>query len=109
MLHTVFILICLDIVLGLLGGFIDSDLNSSLGLVGVVKHTIVILLLIVLKYLAECHSLTEYYNMVVVFYAIQYSLSILENVYGLGIPVPDFLMTRLKVYQDKEGLDRWQD
>ena len=47
--------------------------------------------------------------MVVVFYAIQYSLSILENVYGLGIPVPDFLMTRLKVYQDKEGLDRWQD
>lgn len=107
-MKVIIILIGLDIILGLLGGFINKDLNSKLGLVGVIKHSIVILLLIVFKFIAAEYNIYEYYNLFLLFYIIQYGISILEHVYKMGIPIPRFLVTRLKEFSEREGLEEWE-
>ena len=107
-MKVVIVLIGLDIILGLLGGFINKELNSNFGLVGIIKHSIVILLLVVFKFITTEYNINEYYNLFLLFYDIQYSFSILENAYKMGIPVPKFLLTRLKEYQESEGLEKWE-
>jgi toxin secretion/phage lysis holin len=107
-MKVVIILIGLDIMLGLLGGFINKELSSEIGLVGVIKHSIVILLLVSFKFITTEYNISEYYNLFLLFYVIQYSFSILEHVYKMGIPVPKFLVSRLKEYQESEGLKKWE-
>lgn len=107
-MKVIIILIGLDVVLGLLGGFINKELNSKIGLVGVIKHSIVILLLIAFKFITTEYNIGEYYSLLLIFYVIQYSLSILEHVYKMGIPVPHFLVSRLKDYSEREGLKKWK-
>ena len=107
-MKVIIILIGVDIILGLLGGCINKDLNSKFGLVGVIKHSIVILLLIGFKFIAAEYNIYEYYNLFLLFYIIQYGISILEHVYKMGIPVPTFLISRLKEYSEDRGLDKWE-
>ena len=107
-MKVVIILIGLDIILGLIGGFINKELNSKFGLVGVIKHSIVVLLLIAFKFITIEYNLYEYYSLFLVFYIIQYSFSILEHVYKMGIPVPKFLVSRLKEYSKNKGLEKWE-
>lgn len=107
-MKVIIILIGLDIILGLLGGFINKDLNSKFGLVGVIKHSIVILLLIAFKFIAIEYNIYEYYNLFLIFYIIQYSFSILEHAYKMDIPIPKFLISRLKEYSEREGLEKWE-
>ena len=107
-MKVVIILIGLDIILGLMNGFINKELNSKFGLVGVIKHSVVILLLIVFKFITTEYNIEEYYSLFLTFYIIQYSFSILEHAYKMGIPVPRFLVSRLKEYQESEGLEKWE-
>lgn len=107
-MKVVIILIGLDIILGLINSFINKKLNSKIGLVGVIKHSIVIILLVVFKFITTEYNIDEYYKLFLLFYIIQYSLSILEHVYKMGIPVPKFLVSRLKEYQESEELRKWK-
>lgn len=107
-MKTILILIGLDIILGLIRAFIEKKLNSKFGLAGIIKHSIVIILLEAFKFIATEYNINEYYNLFIIFYIIQYSLSILENVYKMGIPVPKFLISRLKEFSEREGLEKWE-
>lgn len=107
-MKVVLILIGLDIILGLIRAFLDKNLNSKFGLAGIIRHSAVILLLVAFKFITEEYNITEYYNLFLLFYIIQYSISILENVYKIGIPVPKFLVSRLKEFSEREGLEKWE-
>ena len=108
-MKVVCVLIGLDIILGLIRGYINKELNSKFGLVGVIKHSIVVVLLVAFKFIViEC-NIIEYYRLFLIFYIIQYSFSILEHVYKMGIPVPKFLISRLKEYSEQEGLEKWKN
>lgn len=107
-MKIVLILIGVDIILGTLRGFFEKKLNSKFGLAGIIKHSIVILLLVAFKFIATEYDINEYYNLFIIFYIIQYSLSILENVYNMGIPVPKLLISRLEEYTKNEGLEKWE-
>ena len=107
-MKVVIILIGVDIILGLLEGFINKELNSKFGLTGVIKHSVVVLLLVVFKFITTEYNIDEYYSLFLIFYIIQYSFSILEHVYRMGIPVPKFLVSRLKDYSEREGLKKWE-
>ena len=107
-MKVIIILIGVDIILGLLGGFINKELNSKFGLVGIIKHSTVVILLLAFKFITIEYNLYEYYSLFLLFYIIQYSISILEHVYKMGIPVPRFLVTRLKEYSEREGLEEWE-
>lgn len=107
-MKVVFVLIGLDIVLGLLGGFINKELNSKFGLVGVIKHSVVVLLLVTFNFITTEYNISEYYSLFLIFYVIQYSFSILEHALKMNIPVPKFLVSRLKDYSEREGLEKWE-
>ena len=107
-MKVVFILIGLDIILGLSCAFINKELNSRFGLMGVIKHSVVVVLLLTFKYITTEYNVLEYFNMFLIFYILQYSFSILEHVYKMDIPIPEFLVTRLKVYEEREGLGKWE-
>lgn len=107
-MKTILILIGLDIILGLIRAFIEKKLSSKFGLSGIIKHSIVILLLVAFKFISTEYNINEYYNLFIIFYIIQYSLSILENVYKMGIPIPKFLITRLKEFSEREELEKWE-
>lgn len=107
-MKTLIILILLDICMGIISGYINKNLNSRFGIMGIIKHSIVIILNLIFKYLSGLHGIENVYTMFLSFYIIQYSISILENVYYIGVPIPTFLMKRLKAYEEKEGLDKWE-
>lgn len=107
-MKVIFTLIGADVVLGLINGYINKELNSKFGLTGVIKHSVVVLLIIVFKFIATECDIMEYHKLFMVFYIIQYSFSILETIYKMGIPVPKFLLARLKEYQESEGLEKWE-
>lgn len=107
-MKAILILIGLDIILGLIRGFNEKKLNSKFGLTGVIKHSIVLLLLVAFKFITTEYNINEYYNLFLIFYIIQYGISILEHVYKMGIPVPKFLISRLKEFSEQEGLEKWE-
>lgn len=107
-MKTLVLLIIVDIFLGILSGYINKELSSSIGLEGVIKHSVVILLNIVFKYISDIYNLESFFTLFLMFYLIQYSLSILENVYSIGVPIPTFLVERLETYKESEGLEKWK-
>lgn len=108
MLKVLLMLIGFDIVMGLTCGLVYKDLNSRVGLIGLIKHSMVILIVLAFKFISIELGFTEYLALIKIFYIIQYSLSILENAYCLGVPVPKILLVRLRDYQESEGLEKWE-
>ena len=107
-MEVLFLLIGLDVIIGLCNGYIHKDLNSRFGLIGIMKHSVVVLLVLTFKVISDLYNMGDYYLLFKVFYIIQYTLSILENAYSLGIPIPKILVYRLKDYQEKEELEKWE-
>lgn len=108
MLKVLLMLIGFDVVMGLTCGLVYKDLNSRVGLIGLIKHSTVILIVLAFKYITTELNYLEYLPLMMIFYIIQYSLSILENAYCLGVPVPKILLVRLRDYQESEGLEKWE-
>lgn len=107
-MKVLFTLIGVDLIIGTICGLVHKNLSSSVGLIGLIKHSIVILIILAFQYIANEYNLTEYVVLLKTFYFIQYSISILENMYCLGIPVPEFLLVRLKEVEDERGLKQWK-
>lgn len=107
-MKVLLILIAVDVITGIVCGLVHKNLSSRIGLVGLIKHSIVVLIIIAFKFIANEYNLVEYVTLLKTFYFIQYSISILENMYCLGIPVPNFLLVRLKEVQEERGLKQWE-
>ena len=94
--------------MGTVCGFVHKNLSSKFGLIGLMKHSLVVLIVYIFSYLADDYNLSEYALLLTSFYYIQYSISIIENMYCLGIPVPEILLVRLKDYEQEKGLKQWE-
>lgn len=107
-MKVLFTLIAVDLIIGIICGTVHKNLSSKIGLIGLIKHSIVILIIMVFKCIADIYNLNEYAILLKTFYFIQYSLSIVENMHCLGIPVPNFLVARLKEVENDRGLKQWE-
>lgn len=107
-MKVLFILIAVDVIIGIACGIVHKNLSSSIGLIGLIKHSVVVLIIIAFNYIANEYNLNEYVILLKTFYFIQYGISILENMYCLGIPVPEFLLIRLKEIEQDRGLKQWE-
>lgn len=106
--NVIVVMIVTDIILGILVGYTTKTLNSEFGLIGVIKHSVVIILIIMFKCLTVVFNLTDLMFLIYIFYIIQYFLSIVENAYILGIPIPKFVMDKLLIYIESEELEKWE-
>lgn len=107
-MKVLIILILADLVVGTVCGFVHKNVSSKVGLIGLMKHSLVVLIVYTFSYLADDFNLSEYALLLISFYYIQYSISIIENMYCLGIPVPEILLVRLKDYEQEKGLKQWK-
>ena len=92
-------LILFDVLTGVVKSAVKKKLSSSVGIAGLLKHTLVMVTMVTISLFAPIYGVTEYAALLITFYCLQYGLSILENWVTIGLPVPEFLYKML----DKMG------
>lgn len=100
-------IVIFDYVTGVLKSLLWKVTDSSVGLKGLVKHTIVIVAIVAIWGVCLMFDVTEISFGVTIMYGINYLLSILENFAVMGIYTPKFLIPKLKAelkrYEEKLG------
>lgn len=95
-LKALAILMGLDIVSGVIRGFVQQQLSSKVSFRGIGKKfciALVVALAVQVDMLAGTDGLMR--NAIVIFYCASEGLSIVENVVAAGLPVPDILRDAL--------------
>ncbi len=96
-----------DILTGIVKSAIKGKLSSSIGLIGLLKHTLVMVTMVTVTMYAPIYGVEDFAKLLVSFYCLQYAISIIENWVGIGLPVPKFLYDMLdtmgKKFDNKGG------
>ncbi|HCM90591.1 MULTISPECIES: phage holin family protein [Vagococcus] len=93
-IYLLIIVIIVDIFTGLAKAIFSRnypDLDSTIGLRGLIKHVVVLILVIVFNAYCVMFQLSAYSDLFILFYIGNYGLSIIENLGALGIPIPNFI------------------
>lgn len=93
-------LVLADIATGLCKGFLIKEGNSTKGLLGMVKHLLVVFLVIVAYPYLKIMGFEQIATAFVFFYIAAYGISIIENLGQLGVPIPAWVRDRLQKLQD---------
>lgn len=97
------ILIIVDIIIGTFLAITNRKLSSEIGLKGMIKHSTVILIAVVLGSILRLSGQIELSVMMGWFYVAEYGLSIVENLDVLGIPFPKWVTGVLNNVKKKGG------
>lgn len=89
------VLIILDFILGTFRSLIAKDLNSSVGLKGLIKHSSVFIIVVIVNEICYVTGYSEMATAFTLFYIWEYAISIVENLAILNIPLPEWVLVRL--------------
>ena len=93
--------IIVDIFTGILKGLYNKKLNSRIGLKGLIKHCCIILIVFTISIILPLMGYTTGARAIIVFYIIQYCLSIIENVGCMGVPIPPYVTKAIQQLSSK--------
>lgn len=92
MIYQVFIaLVVFDIITGTLKGFINKEANSTKGLLGLVKHLLILLMVLIVTPYLVMLELQWLASAFIVFFIAQYGISAVENWVQIGLPMPEYV------------------
>jgi toxin secretion/phage lysis holin len=97
-------LVLFDVFTGVSKGLVGKQGNSTKGLLGIVKHLLIVLLVIVAYPYMRVMGMSLTANAFVIFYIAVYGISVTENLGQLGLPLPKFVIERLEKLRD--GADK---
>lgn len=102
-LITLVIFMILDQLTGVIRGYVNKDLSSDVGLKGIARKCVILIILIVAVMLDRLLNTGSWMfrTMVAYFYIANEGISLLENCASLGAPIPEKLKHAL--IQLKEG------
>ena len=95
-LSALLILILIDILTGFLAAAAQKRLQASVMFQGGCKKIIILAIIVLVHYLGDALGVPWLREAVISYYAINESLSIMENAVRAGVPVPIFLTALLK-------------
>lgn len=95
------LIVLFDILTGMVKGLKCKQGNSTKGLLGVIKHLLVVLLVIVAYPYMRVMGMSLAANAFVIFYIAVYGISVTENLGQLGLPLPKFAIERLEKLRDE--------
>lgn len=95
-IHMAVGIIVLDIITGYAKAFVQHKLNSSIGLAGLCKHIVMILIIIAAYPYLMLLGFKGIAYSIILFYVATYGISLIENLDGMGVPVPKWLVKRLE-------------
>ena len=93
--------IIIDIITGILKGAYNNKLSSRIGLKGLIKHCCIILIVFTISIILPLMGYTTGARAIIVFYIIQYCLSIIENLGGMGVPIPPYVTKAIQQLSSK--------
>lgn len=103
LIMTLVCLMCLDYTTGILKGIYNKKLSSKTGRQGIIKK-IVTLIVVSLAVALEKLGIPAMREMVIMFFAVNEGISILENASEMGLPIPDQIKnTLLQIRDTKKG------
>ena len=93
----------LDYITGILRAFINKEVSSNVGLIGIARKSLILVVLIVGVLLDRLlnEGTLVFRTLIAYFYIANEGISLIENCVGLGLPVPQKLQDTL--IQLKEG------
>lgn len=89
------VMIILDFILGTFRSLLAKDLNSSVGLKGLIKHSSVFIIVVIVNEICYVTGYPEMATAFTLFYIWEYAISIVENLAILNIPLPEWVLVRL--------------
>lgn len=103
-LVTLVVFIFLDYLTGVIKGCANKNLCSNIGLRGIVKKVLILVVLLVAVMLDRLldNGVWMFRTLICYFYISNEGISILENCADLGVPIPDVLRKTLKQLKDKK-------
>lgn len=89
-----------DIITGICKGIAGKEANSTKGLMGVVKHLLVVALVLITYPYLKIMNFEGVATAFVLSYIAVYGISVIENLGQLGVYVPDFVKDRFSKLKD---------
>lgn len=102
LLMALLILMILDYVTGLIKAFYNKELSSEIGFKGLIKKVLILIVVAVSVVSQNMLGITAIREIVIMFFASNEALSILENAGAMGLPLPQKLEKALVQIRDKE-------
>jgi toxin secretion/phage lysis holin len=105
-LQALIAMVVIDYLTGVMAAYVEKTLNSEIGMKGIIKKVCIFLMVAVANIVDISTGLDEPYlrTAVIWFFIANESLSALENMGRLGVPLPEFLKQALeKLNRDKAG------
>jgi toxin secretion/phage lysis holin len=108
LLSILLTLSCIDYSTGMVAGYIEGELKSRIGMIGIARKVFIFLMvavahlidLLLIESGLETKALIM--TMVIVFYAVNEILSITENAGRIGLPVPEQIKNAIVVLKGKD-------
>ena len=103
-LKVLIVFIALDYVTGVIVAFINKEIDSKIGFKGILKKSLILIVLIVGVLLDRLLASEWTFRTVVCYFFIgNEGWSVLENIGKAGLPLPDRLMDILNQLKNEEG------
>ena len=90
------LMIIVDVLTGVLKAGVTGNIDSRIGLKGMIKHTTIILLVLIMGFATRLINVQWVSQSFSLYYILQYIFSILENLDEMGIPFPLWLRNSFK-------------
>ena len=94
-IHLFLSIVLLDIFVGISKSFILGTTNSSVGLKGLLKHSLVIIVTVIVCFYLLIFEYDMMAKTFIIFFIVQYMISLMESWGELGLPLPDFIKDRI--------------
>lgn len=95
LMHALVLCVFFDILTGTLKSFKAKKTSSSVSLFGIAKHSLIVLVMIVLNIYLPLFGFTLYAQGFTLWMIVTYLISLTENWGELGLPLPDFVRSAL--------------
>ena len=100
-IYILIIFIVFDIITGTLKAFKNETVYSKINKNGITNHITIILLCIFFSWVFNIFNFGEMSKILILFYIASYSLSILENLGKMGLPLPQWLSKKFILLQEE--------
>ena len=100
MMHIFFVLVIMDLFTGVGKALLKKKVNSTIGLNGLIRHSIIMIIVIVLNIYLPIFHLAIYATGMNIFFSIQYLGSVIENMGEIGIKLPSAFLAYFEKLQD---------
>lgn len=100
-IYVLIIFIIFDIITGTLKAFKNETIYTKINKRGITNHITIILLCIFFSWVFNIFNFGELSKILILFYIASYSLSIIENLGSMGVPLPQWLSKKFILLQEE--------